>query len=172
MQTKEKLCLIECFSALFNYLVISGSRYRLLFHLLSLVYVIYIFYFCFCGYNELLMLNAYRKITVICQIYTCLRISCFQNKAFIWWFQTIHLLPSRVLVSCSSVTAFWASPRFGHQHSQILSVLGVSFSYFNIKMQCFGYRAFLSGRALKLINTDFFDETNRRQTQCYKRVTF
>ena len=28
------------------------------------------------------------------------------------------------------VTAFWASPRFGHPHSQIPSVLGIPFSYF------------------------------------------
>ena len=34
---------------LFNYLVISGSRYPLLFHLLSLVYVIYILLFYFYG---------------------------------------------------------------------------------------------------------------------------
>ena len=28
------------------------------------------------------------------------------------------------------VTAFWASPRFGHPHSQIPSVLGIPFSYY------------------------------------------
>ena len=30
----------------------------------------------------------------------------------------------------SGVTAFWASPRFGHPHSQIPSVLGIPFSYY------------------------------------------
>ena len=40
---------------LFNYLVISGSRYPLLFHLLSLAYLIYILHF-FCGFNKLLLL--------------------------------------------------------------------------------------------------------------------
>ena len=30
----------------------------------------------------------------------------------------------------SGVTAFWASPRFGHPHSHIPSVLGIPFSYY------------------------------------------
>ena len=30
----------------------------------------------------------------------------------------------------SAVTAFWASPRFGHPHYQIPSVLGIPFSYY------------------------------------------
>ena len=29
-----------------------------------------------------------------------------------------------------AVKAFWASPRFGHPHSQIPSVLGIPFSYY------------------------------------------
>ena len=34
------------------------------------------------------------------------------------------------LLKYGGVTAFWASPRFGHPHSQIPSVLGIPFSYY------------------------------------------
>ena len=49
------ICTVPQLPGLFNYLVILGSRYPLLFHFLSLVYLIYILYF-FCGYNKLLVL--------------------------------------------------------------------------------------------------------------------
>ena len=34
------------------------------------------------------------------------------------------------LVTSTGVTAFWASPRFGHPHSHIPSVLGIPFSHY------------------------------------------
>ena len=33
-------------------------------------------------------------------------------------------------IQYGTVTAFWASPHFGHPHSQIPSVLGIPFSYY------------------------------------------
>ena len=41
---------------------------------------------------------------------------------------TVNLL--EVCSVSEIVTAFWASPRFGHPHSQIPSVLGIPFSYY------------------------------------------
>ena len=45
-------------------------------------------------------------------------------------FQFLLLSPQLPSLRRTGVTAFWASPRFGHPHSHIPSVLGIPFSYY------------------------------------------